>query len=33
VAKNSVIPELKNEAQQKLDRAIEAEKEVSKIGG
>jgi len=33
VAKNSVIPELKNEAQQKLDRAIEAEKEVSKVGG
>jgi TolA-binding protein len=33
VAKNSVIPELKNEAQQKLDKAIEAEKEVSKVGG
>ncbi len=32
VAKNSVIPELKNEAQQKLDRAIAEEKTVSKIG-
>lgn len=31
VAKNSVIPELKNEAQQKLDRAIEEEKTVSKV--
>ncbi len=31
VAKNSVIPELKNEAQQKLDKAIEAEKAGSKI--
>jgi tetratricopeptide (TPR) repeat protein len=33
VAKNSVIPELKNEAQQKLDKAIEEEKAVSKVGG
>ncbi len=33
VAKNSVIPELKNEAQQKLDRAIAEEKSVSKVGG
>lgn len=31
VAKNSVIPELKNEAQQKLDKAIEEEKTVSKV--
>ncbi len=31
VAKNSVIPELKDEAQQKLDKAIEAEKAVSKV--
>jgi TolA-binding protein len=33
VAKNSVIPELKNEAQQKLDKAIAEEKSVSKVGG
>lgn len=33
VAKNSVIPELKTEAQQKLDKAIEEEKSVSKVGG
>lgn len=33
VAKNSVIPELKNEAQQKLDKAIAEEKAVSKVGG
>lgn len=33
VAKNSVIPELKNEAQQKLDKAIEEEKAVSKVAG
>ncbi|MBP6021943.1 tetratricopeptide repeat protein [Ferruginibacter sp.] len=33
VAKNSVIPELKNEAQQKLDKAIEEEKVGSKING
>ena len=33
VAKNSVIPELKSEAQQKLDRAIEEEKTVSKVNG
>lgn len=32
VAKNSVIPELKAEAQQKLDKAIEEEKAVSKVG-
>ncbi len=32
VAKNSVIPELKQEAQQKLDKAIEEEKAVSKVG-
>ncbi len=31
VAKNSVIPELKNEAQQKLDKAIAEEKSVSKV--
>jgi hypothetical protein len=31
VAKNSVIPELKNEAQQKLDKATEAEKAGSKV--
>ncbi|MFZ1785336.1 MAG: tetratricopeptide repeat protein [Ferruginibacter sp.] len=33
VAKNAVIPELKNEARQKLDRAIEEERTVSKVGG
>ena len=33
VAKNSIIPELKAEAQQKLDKAIEEEKAVSKVGG
>ena len=33
VAKNSVIPELKNEAQEKLEKAIAAEKAVSKVGG
>ena len=33
VAKNSIIPELKAEAQQKLDRAIEEEKAVSKVAG
>ena len=33
VAKNAAIPELKAEAQQKLDRAIEEEKTVSKVGG
>ena len=33
VAKNSVIPELKSEAQQKLDKAIAEEKAVSKVGG
>jgi TolA-binding protein len=33
VAKNSVIPELKDEAQQKLERAIAEEKAVSKVGG
>jgi TolA-binding protein len=33
VAKNSVIPELKSEAQQKLDKAIQEEKSVSKIEG
>jgi len=32
VAKNSVIPELKSEAQQKLDKAIAEEKSVSKVG-
>lgn len=32
VAKNSVIPELKDEAQRKLDKAIEEEKTVSKVG-
>ena len=32
VAKNSVIIELKNEAQQKLDKAIAEEKAVSKVG-
>ena len=32
VAKNSVIPELKEEAQRKLDKAIEEEKAVSKVG-
>jgi len=31
VAKNSVIPELKSEAQQKLDKAIAEEKSVSKV--
>ena len=31
VAKNSVIPELKNEAQQKLDKAITEEKTTSKV--
>jgi predicted negative regulator of RcsB-dependent stress response len=31
VAKNSVIPELKNEAQQKLDKATEEEKAGSKV--
>lgn len=31
VAKNAVIPELKNEAQQKLDKAIEEEKANSKV--
>ena len=31
VAKNSVIPELKTEAQQKLDKAIAEEKAVSKV--
>jgi tetratricopeptide (TPR) repeat protein len=31
VAKNAVIPELKNEAQQKLDKAIEEEKATSKV--
>ncbi len=31
VAKNSVIPELKSEAQQKLDKAIAEEKAVSKV--
>ncbi len=31
VAKNAVIPELKNEAQQKLDKAIEEEKTNSKV--
>jgi tetratricopeptide (TPR) repeat protein len=33
VAKNSIIPELKAEAQQKLDKAIEEEKAVSKVSG
>ena len=33
VAKNSNIPELQNEAQQKLDKAIAEEKAVSKVGG
>ena len=33
VAKNSVIPELKNEAQQKLDKATEEEKIGSKVNG
>jgi tetratricopeptide (TPR) repeat protein len=33
VAKNSVIPELKAEAQQKLNKAIDEEKSVSKVGG
>ncbi|MBP6285576.1 MAG: tetratricopeptide repeat protein [Ferruginibacter sp.] len=33
VAKNAVIPELKQEAQQKLEKAIEEEKAVSKVGG
>lgn len=33
VAQNSTIPELKSEAQQKLDRAIAEEKQNSKIGG
>jgi TolA-binding protein len=33
VAKNAAIAELKNEAQQKLDKAIEEEKKVSKVGG
>jgi len=33
VAKNSIIPELKSEAQQKLDKAIEEEKSVSKVNG
>jgi predicted negative regulator of RcsB-dependent stress response len=33
VAKNSVIPELKSEAQQKLDKAIAEEKSMSKVGG
>lgn len=33
VAKNAAIPELKAEAQQKLDKAIEEEKGASKIGG
>ena len=33
VAKNAVIPELKQEAQQKLDKAIEEEKSVSKVSG
>lgn len=31
VAKNAVIPELKNEAQQKLDKAVEEEKANSKV--
>ncbi|MEO6254465.1 MAG: tetratricopeptide repeat protein [Ferruginibacter sp.] len=33
VAKNAAIPELKNEAQQKLDKAIAEEKSVSKVEG
>jgi hypothetical protein len=33
VAKNSVIPELKNEAQQKLDKATTEEKAGSKVNG
>ncbi len=33
VAKNSVIPELKNEAQQKLEKAIAEEKTMSKVNG
>jgi TolA-binding protein len=33
VAKNAAIPELKNEAQQKLDKAIAEEKTVSKVEG
>lgn len=33
VAKNSVIPELKSEAQEKLDKAIQEEKAVSKVAG
>lgn len=33
VAKNAIIPELKQEAQQKLDKAIEEEKSVSKVAG
>ena len=33
VAKNAVIPELKNEAQQKLEKAIAAEKAISKVNG
>ena len=33
VAQNSTIPELKTEAQQKLDKAKEEEKATSKIGG
>jgi TolA-binding protein len=33
VAKNSVIAELKNEAQQKLDKAVEEEKAGSKVSG
>ena len=33
VAKNATITELKNEAQQKLDKAIEEEKSASKIAG
>ncbi len=32
VAKNAIIPELKSEAQQKLDKAIEEERAVSKVG-
>jgi predicted negative regulator of RcsB-dependent stress response len=33
VAQNASIAELKEEARQKLDKATEAEKNVSKIGG
>ncbi len=33
VAKNAIIPELKNEAQQKLDKAVEEEKLNSKVSG